>query len=55
MSEIIDKIPSKDISQTAHNAINFILDYQPYKCFDAAPRVLAVLLCEGIPQDQSNC
>ncbi len=44
----------KELSKQAAEAINFILNYQPYRCYDAATRILAVLLRNGYSQDESK-
>jgi hypothetical protein len=54
----MDKVDSKnqenfqialpELSPKASDAINFILSYQPYECYDAAPRIKAVLLRDGV-------
>jgi len=40
-----------ELPESAKEAINFVLGYQPYRCYDAAPRILAVLLKNGASND----
>lgn len=42
-----------ELSEGAGKAIAFVLSYQPYKCYDAAPRIKAVLLRDGI--NETSC
>lgn len=52
MVETSDEQQNIELSQDALGAINFVLTHEPYRCYDAAPRVLAILLKDGIPLDQ---
>jgi len=43
-----------ELSQETREAIAFVLNYQPYACYDAAPRIKAVLLRSGIKDEDCN-
>jgi len=48
--------PLEDIemSREVKEAIGFVFNYQPFRCYDAAPRIMAALLKNNVPLEDCS-